>query len=59
MLVTALAPVIGYDKAAYVAKAAHHNGTTLLTEVLAAKIMDEKTFRDAMSLARMITTDKE
>ena len=59
MLVTALTPVIGYDKAAFVAKAAHHNGTTLLTEVLAAKIMDEKTFRDAMSLARMITTDKE
>jgi fumarate hydratase class II len=29
MLVTALAPMIGYDKAAQVAKAAHANGTTL------------------------------
>ena len=29
MLVTALAPRIGYDKAAQVAKAAHANGTTL------------------------------
>jgi fumarate hydratase, class II len=29
MLVTALAPTIGYDKAAAIAKAAHANGTTL------------------------------
>jgi fumarate hydratase class II len=34
MLVTALAPVIGYDKAAQVAKAAHANGTTLREEAL-------------------------
>jgi fumarate hydratase class II len=32
MLVTALAPEIGYDKAAQVAKAAHTNGTTLREE---------------------------
>jgi fumarate hydratase class II len=32
MLVTALAPKIGYDKAAAVAKAAHANGTTLREE---------------------------
>jgi len=32
MLVTALAPKIGYDKAAQVAKAAHANGTTLREE---------------------------
>ncbi|MDZ5451893.1 class II fumarate hydratase [Labrys sp. ZIDIC5] len=59
MLVTALTPVIGYDKAAYIAKTAHHNGTTLLQEILAAKIMDERAFESAMSLARMITPDKE
>ncbi len=29
MLVTALTPAIGYDKAAQIAKAAHDNGTTL------------------------------
>ena len=29
MLVTALAPHIGYDKAAAIAKHAHHAGTTL------------------------------
>jgi fumarate hydratase, class II len=34
MLVTALAPKIGYDKAAQVAKAAHANGTTLREEAV-------------------------
>ena len=34
MLVTALAPHIGYDKAAQVAKAAHANGTTLREEAM-------------------------
>jgi fumarate hydratase, class II len=34
MLVTALAPVIGYDKAASIAKAAHKNGTTLREEAI-------------------------
>jgi len=34
MLVTALAPHIGYDKAAEIAKAAHKNGTTLREEAV-------------------------
>ncbi len=34
MLVTALAPKIGYDKAAEIAKAAHKNGTTLKEEAV-------------------------
>ena len=34
MLVTALAPKIGYDKATEIAKAAHKNGTTLREEAL-------------------------
>jgi fumarate hydratase, class II len=34
MLVTALAPGIGYDKAAAIAKAAHKNGTTLKEEAV-------------------------
>ena len=34
MLVTALAPTIGYDSAAAIAKAAHRNGTTLKEEAL-------------------------
>ena len=36
MLVTALAPRIGYDNAAAVAKAAHRNGSTLREEAVAA-----------------------
>jgi fumarate hydratase class II len=34
MLVTALAPSIGYDKAAQIAKHAHRNGTTLREEAI-------------------------
>ena len=34
MLVTALAPTIGYDKAAEIAKTAHKNGTTLKEEAV-------------------------
>ena len=34
MLVTALAPTIGYDKAAEIAKTAHKNGTTLREEAV-------------------------
>jgi len=34
MLVTALAPKIGYDNAAAIAKAAHHKGTTLREEAI-------------------------
>ena len=34
MLVTALAPKIGYDKAAEIAKTAHTNGTTLREEAV-------------------------
>ncbi len=36
MLVTALAPSIGYDAAAAIAKAAHHKGTTLREEAVAS-----------------------
>ena len=34
MLVTALTPKIGYDKAAEIAKAAHKKGTTLREEAV-------------------------
>lgn len=40
MLVTALAPKIGYDKAAAIAKAAHKNGTTLKEEALKAGVSE-------------------
>jgi fumarate hydratase class II len=44
MLVTALAPVIGYDNAANIAKAAHKNGTTLREAALASGLVDEAMF---------------
>jgi fumarate hydratase class II len=44
MLVTALAPEIGYDNATSVAKAAHANGTTLKEEALRLGFVDEATF---------------
>ena len=44
MLVTALAPEIGYDAATKVAKTAHHNGTTLREEAIALGYCDGDTF---------------
>jgi len=44
MLVTALTPAIGYDKAAAIAKAAHHNGTTLREEALASGAIKPEDF---------------
>jgi fumarate hydratase class II len=44
MLVTALAPVIGYDNAAKIAKQAHAEGTTLREAALASGLVDEVTF---------------
>jgi fumarate hydratase class II len=44
MLVTALAPEIGYDNATKVAKTAHKNGTTLKEEAVRLGFVDEKTF---------------
>ena len=48
MLVTALAPKIGYDKAAYIAKIAHKNNTTLKEEVVKNKILTENEFDKLM-----------
>ena len=49
MLVTALAPKIGYDKAAQIAKNAHKNGTTLKQEVVKSKILSEKEYDKMMN----------
>ncbi len=53
MLVTALAPKIGYDKAAQIAKAAYKNGTTLKQEVIKAGLIDEKQYDKIMNPIRM------
>ena len=49
MLVTALAPKIGYDKAAMIAKDAHKNGTTLKEEVIKSGIFSEKEYDKIMN----------
>ena len=53
MLVTALAPKIGYDRAALIAKKAHKNGTTLKHEVIKAGLINEKEYERIMSPIRM------
>ncbi len=53
MLVTALAPKIGYDKAAEVAKTAYKNGTTLKHEVIKAGLIKEKEYDKIMSPIKM------
>lgn len=44
MLVTALTPHIGYDKAAHIAKHAHHEGTTLKHAALALGYVTDEEF---------------
>ena len=54
MLVTALAPKIGYDKAAKIAKDAHKNGTTLKEEAIKLGFVDAETFDNVVRPEDMI-----
>ncbi len=54
MLVTALAPTIGYDNATTVAKTAHKNGTTLKEEAIELGFVDEATFDQVVRPEKMI-----
>ena len=54
MLVTALAPEIGYDNATKVAKTAHRNGTTLKEEAINLGFVDAETFDRVVRPERMI-----
>ena len=68
MLVTALAPKIGYERAAKIAKAAHANGTTLREEAIrlgyvsAAEfdrlVRPEKMIRPGLRLSRRAIADR-
>jgi fumarate hydratase class II len=53
MLVTALAPSIGYDRAAEIAKKAHHEGTTLRAAALALGYLTAEEFDAAIDPAAM------
>jgi len=54
MLVTALAPHIGYDKATEIAKAAHKNGTTLKQEALRLGHVSEAQFDEIVQPGNMV-----
>ncbi|HEY7136802.1 MAG TPA: class II fumarate hydratase [Acidimicrobiia bacterium] len=54
MLVTALSPVIGYDKAAEIAKKAHHEGTTLREATLALGYLSGEEFDAAVRPEDMV-----
>ena len=58
MLVTALSPRIGYDKAAMIAKKALKNGTTLKEETLKTGLLNEKEFLKIMNPKKMVKPNK-
>tara|TARA_E500000178_G_scaffold341354_1_gene385198 strand:- start:401 stop:1789 length:1389 start_codon:yes stop_codon:yes gene_type:complete len=53
MTVTALAPKIGYDNAAKIAKLAHKNGTTLKEEILKTNLISPKDYDKIMDPIKM------
>ncbi len=54
MLVTALAPKIGYDAAAKIAKTAHKNGTTLREEAVGGGYVTDAEFDEVVRPEKMI-----
>jgi fumarate hydratase class II len=54
MLVTALAPRIGYDKAAKIAKTAHANGTTLREEAVGGGYVTQTEFDRLVRPEKMV-----
>jgi fumarate hydratase class II len=54
MLVTALAPKIGYDKAAKIAKTAHANGTTLREEAVGGRYVTAAEFDRLVRPEKMV-----
>jgi fumarate hydratase class II len=54
MLVTALAPKIGYDNAAKIAKTAHKNGTTLRQEAVGGGYVSAEEFDRIVDPRKMI-----
>jgi fumarate hydratase class II len=55
MLVTALAPTIGYDNAAKIAKTAHKNGTTLREEAVGGGYVTQEQFDAVVRPENMIS----
>ena len=57
MLVTALAPKIGYDNAAKIAKTAHHKGTTLREEAVGGGYVTAEEFDRIVDPKKMIAPE--
>jgi fumarate hydratase class II len=57
MLVTALTPTIGYDRAAQIAKAAHKNRTSLREEALRSGLVSAQDFDRIVRAEKMIRGD--
>ncbi len=57
MLVTALSPKIGYDKAAEIAKKAHHEGTTLKEAALSLGYLTEPEYDELVRPEKMVGPD--
>jgi fumarate hydratase class II len=57
MLVTALAPKIGYDNAAKIAKTAHKNGTTLREEAVSGGYVTDAEFDEVVRPEKMIAPE--
>jgi fumarate hydratase class II len=57
MLVTALAPKIGYDNAAKIAKTAHKKGTTLREEAVGGGYVTDKEFDEIVRPEKMISPE--
>ena len=55
MLVTSLAPVIGYDNASIIAKSAHKNGTTLKEEAIKQGFVTEEEYIKIVKPEKMIS----
>jgi len=58
MLVTALAPTIGYDKAAQIAKAAHEQGTTLREAAIASGAVSAEDYDRIVRPEAMLGPDR-
>jgi fumarate hydratase, class II len=58
MLVTALTPKIGYDKAAEIAKKAHHEGTTLKEAALSLGYLSEAEYDETVRPENMVGPDE-
>jgi fumarate hydratase class II len=59
MLVTALAPKIGYDTAAKIAKTAHKNGTTLRDEAVGGGYVTEAEFQELVDPKKMLGPNEQ